>query len=156
MLRRSIPSHTEMTSPTESLLLHASAVAFGSGAVVILGKSGAGKSGLALRLIALGGVLVADDRTWLTRRGDRLIASAPDHLRGMIEARGIGLLRAETVAEAPVELVVDLDFAPAARMPHQREISYLGIAVELISGREAPNLDAALVVLMQYGRIGGV
>ena len=48
--------------------------------VLLLGKSGAGKSDLALRLIALGAVLVADDRTDLIVWRGRLYARAPARL----------------------------------------------------------------------------
>ncbi len=141
-----------MSRVTETLSLHASAVAVNGRAVLILGQSGAGKSGLALRLIALGATLVADDRVILRRRGDALIASAPDRLAGMIEARGVGLLRIACVPEAVVALAVDLDFAPAARMPHMRTLRHLEVGVELIFGRDLPNLDPTLMFLLQYGR----
>lgn len=135
------------------LIAHASAVAVGGRAVLIQGASGSGKSGLALRLIALGGVLVADDRVVVERRGARLAARAPGPLRGMIEARGVGLLRTAHVREdAEIALVVDLDFAPAARMPQLRVIDLLGLEVELIFGRGVPNLDAVLVFIMQNAR----
>ena len=62
--------------------------------LLILGPSGAGKSALALQIMALGGQLVADDRVELTRQGDEVIARCPAPLRGLIEARGLGLGRA--------------------------------------------------------------
>lgn len=140
----------------DRLVAHASAVAFDTRAVLIQGASGSGKSGLALRLIALGGVLVADDRVVLERRGRSIVARAPDPLRGLVEARGIGLLRTERVADnVPVSAVVDLDFAPAARMPQLRVIDLLGTDVELIFGRGVPNLDAVLVFIMQNARYQG-
>ena len=138
------------------LLAHASAVAIGGRAVLIQGASGAGKSGLALRLIALGASLVADDRVVLERAGGGIRARAPEPLRGLIEARGVGLLRAgAALDEAEVGLVVDLDFAPAARMPQLRVIDLLGVEVELILGRGVPNLDAVLVFIMQNERYRG-
>ena len=132
--------------------LHGSAVAFAGRGVLILGASGAGKSALALALIARGAALVADDRVRLARRGAALVASAPAALEGLIEARGLGLLRLPWVPEAVVALAVDLDRAPAARMPQTVTIAWLGVEVELISGREVPNLDAALTVFVQNGR----
>ena len=117
--------------------------------MLILGQSGAGKSALALRLVALGAALVADDQVSLRRRGDALIASAPAALAGMIEARGVGLLRAAHVPEAVVTLAVDLDFAPAARMPQVRALRHLEVGVELIFGRDLPNLDPTLMFLLQ-------
>ena len=51
------------------MIVHASAVSLGGRGVLILGRSGAGKSGLALRLIALGAQLVSDDRVVLEPHG---------------------------------------------------------------------------------------
>lgn len=136
--------------------LHASAVAVDGRGLLILGASGAGKSGLALRMMALGARLVADDRVAVERRGEALVASAPPVLRGVIEARGIGLLNAESLAEAALALAVDLDRPAAARMPQPREFAYHDLSIELIFGREIPNLDAILVQLLRCGRAGPV
>ena len=77
------------------LLLHASAVALGGRAVLLRGASGAGKSDLTLRLIDEGAQLVADDQVELTAdaNGRMLIAAAPEAIAGMLEVRGIGILR---------------------------------------------------------------
>lgn len=133
--------------------LHASVVAVDGRGLLILGASGAGKSGLALRLMALGASLVADDRVTLRLVGEALYAAAPATLRGMIEARGIGLIAAEAVDHAPVALAVDLDRAPAARMPQGDAITLLGRRIELILGRGVPNIDVALMFLMKNGRM---
>lgn len=132
-------------------LIHASAVAVAGRGLLILGTSGAGKSALALALIGRGAGLVADDQVRLVRRAEVLVASAPTALAGLIEARGIGILRVPHALEVPVALAVDLDDAPAARMPQIRTITYLGVEVELISGRGLPNLELALTILMQNG-----
>jgi HPr kinase/phosphorylase len=141
-----------VSDPGESLIVHGAAVAFAGRGVLILGASGSGKSGLALRLIGLGAALVADDRVVLERRGGALVARAPVALAGLIEARGVGILRAPAVPEAPVALVVDLDRAPAARMPQPQTITYHGIKVELIFAREIPNLEHALTIFVHNGR----
>lgn len=132
--------------------LHGSAVAFASRGVLILGASGSGKSTLALSLLGRGAALVADDRVVLDRRGGALVASAPAALAGMLEVRGLGILRFPSVSEAVVTLVVDLDRPAAARMPQPVTIACLGVEVELISGRDLPNLDLALTLFVQNGR----
>lgn len=132
--------------------VHASVVAFAGRGVLILGASGTGKSELAARLIGRGAGLVADDRVRLVRRGDALVASAPARIAGLIEARGIGLLRLPAVPEAVLVLAVDLDREPAARMPHPAAFAHRGVSVELISGRGIPNLDLLLTIVVQTGR----
>ncbi len=136
-------------SPTQTL--HASAVAHGARAALIVGSSGAGKSGLALALMAQGARLVADDRVLLERgQGGRLLAAAPPVLAGMIEARGVGILRqGATSTPAEVVLGVDLDHAPETRMPQLRDITYLGCTLRLISGREVPNLASIVTLLLR-------
>jgi HPr kinase/phosphorylase len=85
----------------------------------------------------------------LARLGEGLVARAPAALRGLIEARGVGVLPLDALDEAPLALAVDLDRAPAARMPQRHTIAFLGVALELISGRDVPNVDAALTILLQ-------
>lgn len=135
------------------LNLHASAVAVGDRGLLILGPSGAGKSGLALGLMALGADLIADDRVLLERCGPGLVARPPETLAGLIEARGVGLLRVRHRAEAAISLAVDLAELQSARLPQVREIALLGVAIELISGRGVPNLHQVLYVILQGGSV---
>jgi len=97
------------------MFVHATSVAMKTGrrwgAVLLRGPSGAGKSDLALRLIEGGARLIADDQTHLAKKGHALIASPPPALAGMIEVRGIGIVklaRGQLLAEAALELLVDL------------------------------------------------
>jgi serine kinase of HPr protein (carbohydrate metabolism regulator) len=94
------------------LLVHATAVAIatasGPRAVLLRGASGSGKSDLALRLIDAGARLVADDQSELSRQGDAIIVRAPSAIAGLIEVRGLGILRVDTMAEAPLVLLADL------------------------------------------------
>lgn len=139
-----------MSSPL-STIVHGSAVTFGGRGLLILGTSGAGKSGLALALIGRGARLVADDQVVIERRGAALVASAPPAIAGLIEARGLGLLRIEPVPEAPLVLAVDLDRPAAARLPQRVAITLLGATLELISGGDLPNLDIVLSMIVQNG-----
>lgn len=88
--------------------IHASCVALGTAGVLLLGKSGAGKSDLALRLIDEGAVLVADDRTILFAKKGLLQARAPDSIRGLLEIRGLGIVTLKSRANVKVSLVVHL------------------------------------------------
>lgn len=79
--------------------------------ILLRGPSGAGKSDLALRLVEGGARLVADDQTALARQGRGLVATPPGTLAGLLEVRGIGIVklgRAQLLARATVALVVDL------------------------------------------------
>ena len=92
--------------------MHASCVSKNGDAVLLLGRSGSGKSDLALRLLTRGFELVADDQVDIA--GD--IVSCPDELAGLLEARGVGIVRLPYRAHARLVLVVDLDNR-AERMP---------------------------------------
>ncbi len=107
---------------------HASCVAFGrERGILIEGPSGSGKSQLALELIALGAVLVADDRTVLIGAEGKLFARAPNSIAGLIEVRGFGLLRLPPFRLAAVAAVVTLGAgAGLARLPEHLQTTRLG------------------------------
>ena len=117
-----------MAGPVEihatSVVLNAAVRPFGGRegfAVLLLGRSGSGKSDVALRLIAAGGQLIADDRTRLSSEGDHLFAEAGPNMAGFIEVRHVGIMRLSHTARAPVALAVELnsDIRPE-RMPEPR------------------------------------
>lgn len=121
-----------MTEPS-SETLHATTVSIGGRAVLITGRSGSGKSDLALRLIDRGARLVSDDYTIVKRIGGVLSATAPSRISGKMEVRGIGIVAMEPSADVPVSLAVDLDRA-ADRMPEPGEVQMIaGIAVRVIA-----------------------
>ena len=116
-----------------SSLPYATAIAINGRAVLLRGPSGAGKSDLALRLIDEGAKLVADDQVELRRAGERILVSAPATIAGLIEVRGIGILRVETVTEATLTMLVDLlPSAQIERFPETRLEQVLGLAVPTI------------------------
>ena len=87
--------------------------------ILILGKSGAGKSELALRLIAEGAVLVADDRVELFVRRGKLFARAPKTLAGLIEVRGVSIIELPHRKDAQIALAVNLTNTKIARLPER-------------------------------------
>ncbi len=141
-----------MTAVQGSEILHASCVALDGRGVLILGPSGAGKSGLALRLMALGAMLVADDRTEIIRDGPALMARCPPAISGLIEARGIGILRATPLPQAPVVLAVDLGRTETDRLPQRHVITLLGATIDLVLATQSDHFDAALWCYLRYGR----
>jgi serine kinase of HPr protein (carbohydrate metabolism regulator) len=120
--------------PTDPVLVHASAIAIDGRTVLLRGPSGAGKSDLALRLIDGGARLVADDQVELQRAGERVSVTAPAAIAGLIEIRGVGIVRLEAVAEATLALLVDLvPSAEVERFPETRYEDVLGVKVPLIA-----------------------
>lgn len=91
---------------------HGSCVVRTGHAILLLGPPGSGKSDLALRLIDRGFELVADDRVVLVDGA----AAPPPALAGLLEVRGLGLLRLPFRAPAPVALVLELG-GPPPRLP---------------------------------------
>lgn len=134
------------------LTLHATTVAFLDQGVIITGASGSGKSSLALQLLAMGAVLVADDQTVLTAQSDGLHASGPATTLGMIEARGVGLLNAPHQASTRLVLAVDMDQTEPDRLPPLRETILLGHRLSLVFSTAASHFAAAVRLHALYGR----
>lgn len=141
-----------MNENDATVTYHASCVSVDGRGVLIKGASGRGKSALALQLLALGALLVSDDRTILTAEGGVLVASAPPQIRGLIEARGIGILNAEIVPTAPIWSVIDLDHRETARLPHPRVTEILGIDVPCLHKIDGAHFPAAILQYLKAGR----
>lgn len=139
-------------TPSGTTILHASCVAYSNKAILITGQSGSGKSALALQLMALGAKLIADDRTALTRVENALRAECPKTISGLIEVRGMGILRADPSEPANVALVVDLDRKSAERLPKPQTIELLDFRLPLVSAIEGPHFAAALLQFLTHGR----
>jgi len=112
-----------------TVTLHASTVAIDGQAVMIEGRSGTGKSDLALRLIDRGAMLVSDDYTIVSVRDGRLWGTAPATIAGRIEVRGIGIVDLPAAPPTPVALIVRLATdVPRLPEPHTRLIEGVAIA----------------------------
>lgn len=106
-------------TPTEQI--HASCVSINGQGVLITGEPGSGKSDLCLRLIEGGATLIADDRVILQTSPEGLLtARAPERLKGLLEARGIGILMLPYEESAPLALVVEATEI-SERIPQQEE-----------------------------------
>ena len=133
--------------------LHATTVALNGRAVMLAGPSGAGKSDLALRLFDRGFVLVSDDRTIVHKENGRLLATAPDTIRGKIEIRGIGIVEVDTVDQVPVALMVELT-SDLIRLPDDsRSRDILGVSIPLINV-DAMTASAPAKVALALARLG--
>lgn len=103
-----------MTPDEEKSGLHATTLQLQGRGVMIMGRSGAGKTETALTLIERARLrgeeasLVADDRTLLHVEEGRLVASVPAALAGGVEIRGAGLFAVPYVERTLLDLVVML------------------------------------------------
>lgn len=135
------------------LTVHATTVAVGQAALLIQGPSGSGKSALALQMMALGARLIADDQTCLTPLPDGPPrASAPEALKGMIEARGMGILAVEPAAPTRIAAVVDLGATETERLPPLRQTEVAGTSLPLFHKVESDHFPAALMQYLKGGR----
>ena len=140
-----------MTAVGETL--HATTVAIDGGGLLILGPSGAGKSSLALRLVSLGAALVSDDRTRLMIVDGELRATCPNaDLLGLIEVRGVGVLRAPALPSAVIRLVADLGQPEPDRLPPRRTVTILGVALPLVLHPQNDHFPDALMLYLRHGR----
>ncbi|MCH2547559.1 MAG: HPr kinase/phosphatase C-terminal domain-containing protein [Alphaproteobacteria bacterium] len=120
--------------PPQIERMHASCVSIGSCGVLLFGKSGSGKSDVALRLMARGAMLVADDQVILSAEDHTLIASVDDKIRGLLEIRGVGLVRYPVANNIPVRLAVNLvPLEDIEHIPTPQNFEKMGIAIPQIS-----------------------
>jgi serine kinase of HPr protein (carbohydrate metabolism regulator) len=142
--------------PDAAEVVHGTCVALGRRGALLRGPSGCGKSDLALRFLFLARrgpaareapALVADDQVELIPEGSRLLARAPDSIRGKLEVRGVGVVAVKTVLQCELALVVDLVPPEAVeRLPEPGATACLA-GVELPLLRLAPFEDSAPIKL---------
>jgi HPr kinase/phosphorylase len=102
--------------------VHGSCAARDGAGVLLVGPAGSGKSDLVLRLIDRGFVLVADDRVDI----DGGHARPPASLAGLLEVRGLGIVRLPFLDRARLVLAVDLS-ADGERLPSPEAARGLGV-----------------------------
>ncbi len=108
--------------------------------MIVTGPPGSGKSDLVLRLIDRGFELVADDRVDV----EDGIARPPSALAGLIEVRGLGIMRLPWRPAAELALVVKLSCG-GDRLPQPARCPSLGLP--LVTLDPAPASAAQLVAL---------
>ncbi len=123
--------------------IHGSCAGRSGDGVLLIGPPGAGKSDLLLRLLARGFDLVADDRVDIVAGG---IARPVPALAGLLEVRGLGIVRLPFVASARLALVVELSDA-AVRLPPPRRHEALDLPMALIDPRAASAPDRVVLAL---------
>jgi len=116
----------------EQITVHATCVALENKGVLLRGPSGAGKSDLAIRLIETGGLLVSDDQVVLTPEKNRIMASPPTSLAGLLEVRGVGICSYDFLKKCQLAVVIDLKpGCTPERMPdiNDQRQSLLGVDI---------------------------
>ena len=132
----------------DSLTMHATCVDVNGSGVLIIGRSGSGKSSLAINLLALGSTLVADDQCELVRKNNKCSISKPASLPKSIEIRGVGLVSVPMVNETNLDWVVNMDEAEKERMPTPRFTEIGGFKVPTVFGKEMDHLASRIYVLV--------
>jgi HPr kinase/phosphorylase len=128
--------------------MHASCVTRNGAGVLLLGPPGSGKSDLALRLMDRGFLLVADDRVDIEDGVARPAAA----LAGLLEVRGLGILKLPHQAEARLALAVEL--GSACRLPAPARHPTLDLPLLLLDATSASAAQrVALALDCALGRI---
>lgn len=147
------------------MLLHASAVAFGGSAgILITGASGNGKSTLCSELIALGAQLIGDDQVQLSCANGQLVARGAPELSGLLELYGIGIVQLpddRLCGQAPLAFEVQLNAENQApeRLPEMQYSHYLGqslprFELPAFSPTLASKMALLAQVFQQFGLAG--
>lgn len=98
--------------------------------VLIIGKSGVGKSELAIDLIKKGHIFVADDAVEVSQIGNNVIGRSPKLTSGFIEIRGLGILDFyktfgyhKSISSTRIKIVIEI-FEPETK--NYNEIERIG------------------------------
>jgi serine kinase of HPr protein (carbohydrate metabolism regulator) len=109
-------------------LVHGTAVVIGTTGLIVVGPSGSGKTSIALRLVAEArreghfAAFVSDDQVLVELVNGRLVATAPPTIKGMVELRGSGIGRVETIEHAVLAFALEPVVADAAhRIPEENQ-----------------------------------
>ena len=141
-----------------SVTLHGCMVDMRGVGVLIVGKSGSGKSETAVGLLERGASLVADDMVRIKYVGGDLVATSPDLSRGYMEIRGIGIINVANLyglasirPDKRLDLVVTLkphaDLNEVDRLGlQQKTYEIMGRQVSHVEIPVAPGRDSARMV----------
>ena len=115
--------------------MHASFVVWKKKGILFRGKSGSGKSELALKFIEnKNAVLVADDIVLLENRKYKLFGKVPENIAGLLEIRNVGISNYKYIPEAEISLLVNLVQTKQnlERFPKNKSENILGVEIPAI------------------------
>ncbi|SFB54635.1 HPr Serine kinase C-terminal domain-containing protein [Rhizobium sp. NFR07] len=108
--------------------IHATAIVIGNRGLLFVGPPGIGKSMMAFTCLAVArrenvrSLLIADDQVFINRDGDRIVATCPPAIAGMMELRGSGIVAIDNIAAAPIDLAIRvISLADCERLPPESE-----------------------------------
>ena len=132
--------------------MHASCAARDGLGILLTGAPGSGKSDLLLRLLDRGFDLVADDQVAIGEDG---MARPPAALAGLIEVRGLGIMRFPFVPSARPVLVAELTAEAVDRLPRPRRDKVLDLPAIAVDPRPASAAQRlALAFEVVTGHVG--
>jgi serine kinase of HPr protein (carbohydrate metabolism regulator) len=138
--------------------LHGTAVLLADRGVLITGRSGTGKTTLALALIEAARArgrfarLVADDQLFASIAGGRLRVDTPPAIRGLVEVHGLGPAPTLSEDSALIDLVVrldDSDTAPRFQEVGQTEVAGVALPTMSLAARNARSAVLAIYAQLQ-------
>lgn len=120
--------------------VQATSICFNGHGYLIKGKSGTGKSSLALKMINRGATLISDDITEVVDGNLR----APKEKRGWLEVRGVGLVSGfEVCDKVPLTAILELVEEKPERIP-ENEIGE--IPIFYIWSKDLGSADKFLII----------
>lgn len=115
--------------------IHATLISYNNNGILLIGKSGSGKSDLALRMIMQNNaILVSDDYVNLEVINNHLFGSAPQEIAGKLEVRGLGIMPFNHKNSEKITLCVELaeKREDVERLPSAEYCDFLGISIPKI------------------------
>ena len=131
--------------------VHGTAIALEDRGVLLTGPSGSGKSDLALRLIDSGATLISDDQTICERRKNEIFLFPHKKIHGLIEVRGVGLIKVPFIENVKLNMIVQLIDKPPERIPKKEEKKLLNLNIKFIKiiGKEASSTVKVKIKLFE-------
>ncbi len=138
-------------------IIHGSAFAYQGFGCLLRGPSGSGKTRLVADAMGLGAKLIADDQVVLSPLMGLVSAAPAQGLLGVMELRGMGLIKLpDTPTKHVIHVVIDLTAPADQRLAEKKTTQLLDIAVTHFEMPPVPYTSAQSLLLylkaMQEGR----
>ena len=136
--------------------VHSTSVVIEDAGVMITGKSGFGKSDLALRLIDSGATLISDDVTICEKIGDSIFLFPPNETKGLLEVREIGIMTVPYIENIKLSLLVELVETEIDRLPQKSFAKLLNIKIKKIKiqGRNSSSVAKIKLKINEINNYG--